>query len=170
MHRSPALKIHEWLAIVMTIGILGSIALVTSLYQPSSEIRTQLPGKINRDGFDILIRGAVKHPGVYHFHSQIKMKEILEIAGVLPMADLRRYRLDTFVTKGRVITVPAVTMISIHVRGAVKQEGSIRVPKGTKLQDLLSLVELADDAEIQFLQKKRNLLPDEVIDIPYESS
>lgn len=166
MNDSPSLRVHEWLAILIAIGIIGSIALITSLNQDNTKTQTELLGKIDKEGFDVLVRGCVEHPGVYHFNTQVKMGDILAMAGVTPESDLRRYRQDAIITKGRTISVPTRAMITIYVKGAVKLETSFRIPKGTQLQDLLSIVALEEDADIEFLQSRRPLRPDEVIEIP----
>ena len=160
------LKVHEWLVIAITVGILGSIAIITSFYEQKPKTAIDFHEKKLRSGFDILVKGAVQYPGVYHFPKQMQMKAILAIAGVYLNADLRRYHLEGVITKGRVINVPERVLLTIHLQGAVKGNKTITVPKGTKLEDLLSIVELEDNADIEFLQKKRKLLTNEVVDIP----
>jgi len=163
---STSLKVHEWLAISLFIGMLGSLALITTFYQDKVQFQVEAPSKSKIEGFDVLIKGAVRNPGIYHVNTQMQMKDVLALAEPLSEADLRKYQLESYITKGRVINVPTRTMLTIHVEGAVKGDKKFIVPKGTKVQDLLSLVELEENADIEVLLKKRKLMNNEVIVVP----
>ena len=162
-----SLKVHEWLAIAVVIGIIGGLACLTSFYargeasNASSESLTHY-----QQGFDVLVKGAVNHPGIYHIRSEIKLQELLTLAGVALNADLRRFNLETILKKGRVLTVPVRAMINVHLKGAVKQDQTITLPKGSKLEDLIALVNFASNANVNALKKKRRLKSEEVIIVP----
>ena len=166
--QTEELSVHEWLAISVLIGILGCLALVTTFH--GTQIHSQLEGrgKVRLDSFDVLVKGAVDHPGVYHLQGEMQMKEVLALAGVRQDADLRRYALEGYIKKGRAINVPAKQMMTIFLSGAIRGDRTIKVPKGTKVSDLLSIVELAEDADVEVLQKKRLLKPNETLYIPKE--
>lgn len=162
-----SLKVHEWLAITITAGIIGGLACLTSFNQKkeSSKIGSSFISKHNI-GFEVLVKGAVEHPGIYHLHSEIQLKDLLAIAGVSSDADLRKFSLSGVLKKGRVINIPSKPMINIHLKGAVEKEYTLTVPKNTKLEDLIGIAKLNSNAEVNFLKKKRRLKPDEVIYVP----
>lgn len=161
------LKVHEWLAITVIIGVIAGLTCLTSL-QNNGTNRTKDSTRVTTTpaGFDVLIQGAVDYPGIYHVESPMKLQELLALAGVRNDADLRRFRLDHLVKKGRTIRVPARQMIQVHLKGAVANEQTLNVPKGTKMEELLSLANFVENADRQVLKKKRRLKADEVIIIP----
>lgn len=164
-HTSTSLKVHEWLAITIVIAMLASLALITKVN--GSRVASQLqsnPIKTHHD-FDILVKGAVDFPGIYHLHSEMQMKDILVLAGVKEGADLRRYNMEAWVKKGRVVHVPNRQFITVFVEGAVNGPTTIKLPKGSKVNELLNVVALTDDADVETLQKKRLLKDNEVISI-----
>jgi hypothetical protein len=59
-------------------------------------------------------------------------------------------------------------MIQVHLKGAVKSPGPLSIPKGSKLEDLISLADLSENANCEALKKKRRLNHDETIIIPEE--
>lgn len=168
-NRLSLLKVHEWLAITIIIGVIAGLTCLTS-FQNKQEIRPKDMTWMTRTasgGFTILIQGAVDYPGMYHIDSPMTLGELLTLAGVQRDADLRRFRLSTLIKKGRTIRVPLRQMIQVHLRGAVNGEPTLTVPKGTKVEDLLSLADFRTDADIKILKKKRHLKADEVITIPH---
>lgn len=123
--------------------------------------------KKNQHGFDVLVKGAVEHPGVYHLSSDMQMKDLLAIAGVKNTADLKRYSEDSWIKKGRVVNVLTQQMISVHLQGAVKGPSTLKLPKGSKVNDILNVIQLDEDADIEILQKKRLIKDNETFLIPH---
>lgn len=165
-HEKPAvLKIHEWLAVVILISLVGGLALITSFPNTDSHKKNKTPSFIKKehDGVRVLIKGAVTYPGIYQLPSEMLLGDVLDIAQVNSNADLRRYKLDRKLSKGRVINIPIRKMITIHLKGAVKLPGAMRVPKGTALADLESMVEFSDNADRNALRKQRKLKDNEVV-------
>ena len=115
------------------------------------------------DGIDILVKGAVEYPGIYHFPTNIRIQDLFAIAKVSPLADLSKYNNENTITKSRALNIPSKAMITINVSGAVKNGGVLALPKGTRLQDLLSILELEENADIEPLQKKRKLTNGELV-------
>jgi DNA uptake protein ComE-like DNA-binding protein len=162
-----SLKVREWLAVAIIAGIIGGLACLTSFKGrgEAGKIHSLLIPKQDI-GFDVLIKGAVEHPGIYHIHSEIKLKDLLAMAGVSLNADLRRFSPDTMVKKGRIINVPSRAMIKVHLRGAVAEEMILSVPKNSKLADLIDIGNFSPEADLAFLKKKRRLKDGEVIQVP----
>lgn len=171
-----SLKVHEWIAIALLIGVVGGLACLTSLGEGEvvslhGSLSQNGPGWVvkNRSRFDVIVKGAVEYPGIYHLHSDMKIKDLLAIAGVSLNADLRRFKVETLVKKGRVINVPAMVMLKVHLRGAVNGDQVVTIPKGSKLEDLIHFVNFPPDADLSVLKKKRRLKDDELIVIPSKS-
>lgn len=170
----PGLKIREWVAVFILVGLISSLAIITtfkssqkSSHAESLSYREKM--SMNHD-FDVVVQGAVSTPGVYHLSSPLSMRDLLSIAQVNEDADLRRYNLDQMIQRGRVVNVPSKGVIAVHITGAVKNPGMIQIPKGSSMQDLLAVVELEDQADKKFLEKKRKLKPDETIHVPYKAA
>lgn len=165
-NQSGKLKVHEWFAISTMVTIVIALALISSLYERQNK-KTSF--NIRKDSLEILIKGAVTHPGVYHLPSPLPMKALLALAEPLPDANLRRYNMEKIVTKGRVLNIPERRFIHVHIEGAVKQPLDLKVPKGTRLEELIDKVELSENADKKALQRKRKLKPNETIVIPSKS-
>jgi len=161
---TSGLKVHEWLAVATIIVTIFCLIAITSI------AKTQTNGipAFRNEGIEVLIKGAVDNPGIYRFNSEMTMHDILEIAKVQPEADLRRLSLDKPVNKSRSINIPMRAMITVQLKGAVKTPGNLRVPKGTKMEDLLNLVVFDEGANTQKLQKKRALKDNEIIDVTFQ--
>lgn len=121
----------------------------------------------NMKGFDLIIKGAVANPGIFHMQSEIKLEDLLALAEVFPEADLHRFNLKSIVKKTRVIHIPLKKTINIHLKGAVKSEQTIKLPKGSKLENLVEFIELPPEADLKALKRKRRLKEGEVVYIPY---
>lgn len=160
------LKIHEWISISILVVLVLSLTIMVYMSQDGSSGDSETALYKKRSGFDVLLKGAVKYPGMYRIHSSISMKDILEIAEVLPEADLRRYKLENMISKARVITVPALTLITLHLSGAVKNPGKLVVPKGTSLEQLVEKIEFSENADIKKMKRKRKLKNEEKVIVP----
>jgi hypothetical protein len=163
-----ALKIHEWLAIVVLIIILGGLSIMAYVSKGFVGDRDRsMPAFLSKPGkIEVLIDGSVINPGTYYLPSGILMKDVLMLAQPTSGADLRRYNLNSQIKKGRAINVPSRPMIVIQVSGAVENPGKISVPKGTRLMDLKTLIKLKQHANDKGLNRKRKLKEGELINVP----
>src|SRR5437868_1644374 len=91
----PALHIHEWLAVVMIIGLLGFLTAISWVNQkyPTS-LQTGTPRFIVAQEIEINVQGAVEHPGRRVVKKGTTVREALEEAGMMSDADLRKIKLD----------------------------------------------------------------------------
>jgi len=160
------LKAHEWLAIALTIGVILGLACLTSLYgrEPYGKSETVFPSKSYR--FDVLIKGAVAYPGLYRFPNEIQMKDLLDLAGVTQNADLRRFKLNAVIKKNRIVNIPVRETIIVHFQGTGTKIDSLKIPKGTKVEDLIAMGSFTEDADLTQLRKKRKLKDNEIFTIP----
>lgn len=168
---NPALKIHEWLAVIVLIAILGALSMMAYITKGDIGDRDRsLPAFLSKSGkIEILIEGAVAHPGIYYLPSSIAMKDVLMLAQPTPHADLRRFNLKASIKKGRMIKVPLRAMITVHLKGAIKNPGGVSILKGTRLMDLEPLIQFEENADRKSLNKKRKLKEGEIIIIQEKS-
>lgn len=165
---SSELKVHEWLAVIILISTLTGLSAMAYLSKSTIGDKERLaPAFLTTHGkIEVLVKGAVIHPGIYCVPSMTTLAEVLIIAQVAPEADLRRYQLDNPIKRGRSINIPSREMITIDIKGAVKNPTKVTVPKGSKLEDLLNLIDFTDHADLKYLQKKRKLKSGEEITVP----
>ena len=163
----PSLQIHEWLAVVCIIGLLGFLTALSWFNATySSAPETGTPHYILAQEIEINIQGAVEQPGRRLVKKGITVGEALAHAGLLSDADLRRVKLDSKVRRNQTIKVPQLATITVIVEGAVVTPGSLKLPKGAKLMDLIAHVVLQDNADVEKLRKKRRLKDGETIQVP----
>ena len=163
-----SLRVHEWLAIALVLGFLVGLTTLTSINRSRESVKLNCELYSRQfSGFDVYIKGAVDHPGVYHIQSEMKMRKLLNLAQLKSHADIRRFNPETVVKKSRVINVPAKEMITITLKGAVKAQKSLSLPKNSRLEDLITQGEFSDDADLNALKKKRRLKAGEVVVVPF---
>lgn len=114
---------------------------------------------------EVTVEGAVEHPGPYSLQKNAPLRELLDQAKPLPLADLKRMNLDSKLRQGQVVHVKSKEMITIYLEGAVLVPGAHQFPKGTKLSDLKDQALFLPQADLHVLNKKRKLKPNEVLTI-----
>lgn len=164
----PHLSVHEWMAVVAIIIFLGTltICIVLAPQQETGQVMMAEPHFIADQKVEVIIQGAVEHPGVYTLTRGMLVSDLLEQAIPLAEADVKRVKLDKKLRTGQVIKVPEIKMITIQLTGAVQPPHSLRVPKGTRVQDLLEKVKFQEEADLSKLRKKRLLKDGEIIHVP----
>lgn len=114
---------------------------------------------------EVTVEGAVEKPGSYQVQRGATLREVLSQAVPTRHADLKRLKLDKTVRQGQVIKVPEYQMIAVHLKGAVVSPQTLSLPKGSRLSDLIPLLEFEPDANVKQLQKKRRLKDGETITV-----
>lgn len=166
-HNAVNLKTHEWLAVAVLIVILGALSIMAYFTKGQAGDKDRsMPAFFSRPGkIEVLIEGAVTHPGIYYLPANIEMKAALALAEPLSDADLRRFNLAAHIKKGRIIHVPVKPMITVRLQGAIKNPGEITIPKGTRLMDLIPKVQFNENSAAKKINKKRKLKDGETITI-----
>lgn len=164
-----SLQLHEWLAMALLLGVIASL-LLTSFLAGRGKLDPALAGHLKQlqsdSKIELLVKGAVQHPGLYKIPSGMRMRDLLELAGVEAEADLRRFQVDRSLKRSRVLNIPSREMITVHLQGAVRNPGPLKVPRGMPVKELLQMAQLEPGADAQFLNKKRRLKPDEILKVP----
>src|SRR5262245_38195463 len=118
----PSLYIHEWMAVMGIIGLLGFLTGISWWNQHfPAQIETGTPHFIAEQEIEITVEGAVEHPGSHKVKKGTTVRDALAQAILLPEADVRRLKLDSKVRRHQIIKVPKHQFITIIVEGAVAQ-------------------------------------------------
>lgn len=165
-HLAPA----EWLAVI---AIMGFLIMLTALSMLGSgdleDLDLGAPHHLKPQFFEVLIQGAVTKPGSYQVPVEARIKEIVALAEPSPEADLKGIKATSKVRNGQVINVPAKEMIEIKVSGAVKGKAqTVKIPRGTRLNELEAYVAFDGKADIAKLDRKRYLRNGEEVVVPYK--
>lgn len=168
--QKPALPLHEWLAVAAIMGFMITLTAITAFKDNSAPYATLAdPHYITDPNIEICMEGEVEHKGALRVNRGATIREVIDIAKPTPHADLSKLKMASKVRKGQIVKVPKLVVFTIYLEGAVKQPGALKVPKGTRLEDLQTLVAFAPEAKIDVLQKKRRLKDGEIIRIPARS-
>lgn len=159
------MQAHEWLfVLLLSAAVLCSWAasLLSEKQEPASA-RFQC---MKEKRVQVLVKGAVQQAGLYQIDPQMPLKELLQLAGVQPDADLRQVDLDNPVEHSRVLNIRTQKKITVYLNGAVKNPGPIKIPRGASLSALQGVALLETDADSSFLNKKRRLKEGETVTVP----
>jgi hypothetical protein len=145
-------------------GVVGSIVFYTQIYIPW--IMPAAPDELvwlTDPYVEVYVMGAVELPGTYRMLRGETRGSVLTKARPLPTADLSRVKIMSKLKEGQLIEIPYITYITVFIKGEVEQEGALRVPKGTKLNQLEGRITLKPGADYKALMKKRVLKDGETI-------
>lgn len=160
------LKVHEWLAVSLTIGAVVLVCVISFFNDVGGGGRE----KIGWEGLEVHVMGAVSKPGSYQMEKGAKMSELLALAEPLVEADLRRINREASLRTGQVVHIPARQQITVYLDGAVKAPGALTIGRGTPLSALAERDLFHRDADPKALQRKRPLQDQEVVYIPFKGS
>lgn len=164
------LPFHEWLIICLLIATLLMLSFIIFFWRKDVSPPIAATYELNSEIISVTISGAVKKPGPYDLKKGTLLKELLERAQPLPEANLERLKMNSKLRDGQVVKIAGQKWITIHLEGAVEQQGPMQVKLGTQLQDLPELVTFAPEADLSKLQKKRRLKDEEVIIVPVKKT
>lgn len=165
----PQLYVHEWLAVVVIIGMLGLLTLF-SLYgmHANGSLSQVNEGRhfLKPQFVEIFIDGAVNKPGSYKVKAGTSVHEAISLSEPKSHADLSKIKARAKVKNGQSIHVKCIPTIQITISGAVQQEGLIEIPKGTRLCELERFIKFNEDADLKKMSRKRILKSGEKIIVP----
>src|SRR5688500_19030518 len=162
----PSLAVHEWLAITAIICFMITLTGFSFFFnQEITNVKTGSPYHLKPQEIEVKVEGAVEYPGIIKIKPGATRLEAIEMAKPSPNADLRKIK-SSKVRNGQVIIVPSKQMIQISVSGAVVSPETIKIPKGTRLQDLSGFIALSPEADAAKMNKKRFIKEGETIVVP----
>lgn len=160
------LPCHEWLIICLLIATLMMLAFVTMVWKKEELPQTTISHALNAQMIQVSIKGAVSQPGSYELKKGALVQDLLDLAFILPEANLARIKPEAKLRNGQVVNVPVQEWITVHLEGAVMNPGALRIKLGTTLKDLSETVVYLPGADVEKMQKKRRLKDQEVIQVP----
>ena len=116
---------------------------------------------------DVVVRGAVAHQGVYRVDTDMTLRQLLALVEPDFHADLRRYKLDNTLRKGRIINIRARKVIRVYVSGAVLEPKEIELYSGARYSDLKGKIALHRNAKTAILDRRGLLKDQQKIVIPF---
>lgn len=106
MTKRTDLRSREWIAVFILAGSFLFLS-KNGLQAPQGRWPVVEGSPIEKPVALIVVnvKGAVTHPGLYHFKEGTKMSEVLEAAGIEEDADLSKLDLNQEVKKGQKLTI-----------------------------------------------------------------
>lgn len=167
MDENERLDNHEWIVVISLITLIGIVTFITHKHWFSTYSRQYSnPHYVYDEKIHVRIEGAVESPGIYSIKRNTPLKDVLVQAQPTSQADLKKVSTKKL-KDGQTIIIPQKEFITIYLEGAVKKQGALVVPKGTKVEELLILIEMDDQADLSKLNFRRRLKEGDIIKIPY---
>jgi hypothetical protein len=156
------LKAHEWIAVSLLIVSLIVITFLTQGDHTALQVLPRTPAT-----HDVVVRGAVAHEGIYRVSTDMSLRELLALVEPNSQADLRRYKLDNPLRKGRIINIRTRKVIRVYVSGAVLEPKEIELYSGARYSDLKGKVALHKNANKTILDRRGLLKDQQKVVIPF---
>lgn len=162
------LCVHEWTAIAVLCGLLLLFTGIT-FFSGESGLSDRIgpPHHIVDPEIAVFIEGEVEHPGHYRIKRGSTIHDLILLAIPSPDADLSHIKLENKLRKSHVVKIPS-KYVTVYLEGAVIVPGPVKLLKGARLQDLISMVQFQEGADIEKLRRKRRLKDKEVITVSAE--
>lgn len=106
------LPTHEWLAVLTTAGfmiLLIAISQCSSTRVFDKQITQAEPHYLYDQTIEVMVTGAVEHPGKYSFKKGAVMQEVLTQAVPTSDANIKRIRPQSKLRNGQVVNIPTTT-------------------------------------------------------------
>lgn len=146
-------------------AILIMLAFITLFKTHNHYPVATMTHELSRQTIHVTIKGAVSKAGEYELKKGLLVKDLLALAGPLPDADLSKLKLEARLRDHQLVKIPQEQWITVHLKGAVVNPGTLKVKLGTALKDLPTLTELLPEANKEKLYKKRRLKDGEVVEV-----
>lgn len=153
----------EWFFVLSCLGLL--LLLIVNAHLSQREPAKIVSEAIASEKIDIKVEGAVQRAGIYRLEKGATVGEILNIAGITKEADLSRLKMKAEI-KSNAFFVPYLPLISVQIKGYVKNPGTFLVRKKSRVCDLADKIEILKDGDGKILSKKSFLKDGDVIEIP----
>lgn len=164
MKSNDLLLPREWVIVVIFILLLLGISLL-SLSRSSFELHPPIVHSPSEQ-LTVRVAGAVARPGIYTVAKEGAIALLLAQSDPLPTALLSQKIKIQHKNKEALLHIPSQEGLFITVKGAIKEEGEYCIPHKTRICDLSKHLLLSEDADPQFLKRKRFLKEGEIITIP----
>lgn len=161
---SQQLYIHEWLAVIVLSSVLLSLALVAYIHRDTTHL-PPIPEEAFIPEIEVQVVGELTNPGTFVVKKGITFQELLSQLVLSKDADLSDLKMDAPLRRGQKIKISSLNL-KITVEGAVVYPGVVLVKKGTRVNELKSLLEIAEGADLTFFKSRRKLKDGEHLLVP----
>jgi protein involved in polysaccharide export with SLBB domain len=156
----PFLGIHEWLAVVFIIGLMGMLTLLSWRGSESNDIEVEAPHFITDPTLEITVEGEVQFPGALRMRKGETVGDALKLAGLKADSDSRKLNFEAKLRRNQKIFVPALKRIKVFVKNEQGISTEVKMPLGARLEDLLIKI---DFQKGDIKGQKRKLKDGEII-------
>ena len=116
------------------------------------------------------IKGCVKNPGVYYFYDDIRLIDLVQMAGGFSsLADYKDLNLSQVISDMDVIRVPEIEnekTIAVDLKGQVKYPGVYYLKEGSRIIDLIRLAGgFRPEANSQLLNLSEILVDEQIVNV-----
>lgn len=162
---------HEWLAVaLMLLGICGFAGFSYNHYSESLPVACEkVLAAVEKETIEVVVEGAIKHPGTHVLPRDSCLGAVLSQVEPLPEADLRGFRKNQKLRDGQTVRIPERPLITVYLTGAVETPGAKQVRQGASLSSLPQLCALHPQADTKNLRRKRALVDEEHIHVPFKA-
>lgn len=165
------LPFHEWSIIILFCLILLALAGFALIGRkhfstPPPQYREEPLSYIQTT-----IKGAVAKPGSYQMAYHSTLKELIEQAQPLSIADLSHVKWKRRLENGQNIHIPAKKTITINVEGMVQEPGPLKILSGTRISEIVDSIKVLPEADLKALRKRKSFLREgDILTIPSSKS
>lgn len=171
MRESEKLNNYEWIVVFSLILLMATITFVTHKHWFSLAPEKHFePHYVLDQKIYVRVEGAVESPGNYILERGNTIENALALAKPAANADLKKIHVSRKVKDGQIIKVPAIEYITIYLEGAVEHPGALVLPKGTLMEDIISIAHFKERADLSKLQTKRRLKEGEKVKVLLQKS
>lgn len=160
------LPLHEWCIILLFCSIillLAGFALSHQKHMPPAV----LPSEPTVTVLQVKIEGQVAKPGLYRLPIHTSLKELVEQAQPLPLADLSQLKWRRQLRDGQTIHIPERHWITIQIAGEVQQPGPLKILSGTRCCELADRLLISPKGDLKLIrQRKRFLQEGDLVEVP----
>ncbi len=160
LRQTPALFLHEWLAVTgMCVGLL-LLTLSTVHMKSKSALR-------DTSELHVFVTGEVEACTQMTLPHGANVADILAHIHLTAHAAVEKLALHTSLKNNQIVVIPKQNAVSVYVQGAVQKEGVVTLPQGATFKELKEKLVFSPEANVGAFQRKRRKLKDgEVINIP----
>jgi len=104
--KEDCLPIHEWLAIMVIIGILLTLTFISVFSNSSPKMLHEQAHFIIPQEIEVTVEGAVAKPGSYTIKKGATVDDVLKQAEPLPTANLKKIKMDKKLRRNQKLKIP----------------------------------------------------------------
>jgi len=157
--KPPKLTLHEWSIVILFCLILLTITgFAIGRSKSSPPVVKSLRNLHEITALQVNIEGEVGKPGFYRLPLDATLNDLLIQAEPFASADLSELNWRRKLRDNERIYIPARHLITIQLKGAVEEPGSMEILSGTRYCHLVDLLPLLPNADVKGMRKRRSFV------------